>query len=94
VTQCSPKYAFAAESGQESLSQSIKRMSAIMDIVIIAVLEIICAFVFLHGLLRCIKFYMDGEKASENKEFRKMYIMTAVCLVIMLAPSILAGFVR
>jgi hypothetical protein len=69
-------------------------MSAIMDIVIIAVLEIICAFVFLHGLLRCIKFYMDGEKASENKEFRKMYIMTAVCLVIMLAPSILAGFVR
>jgi hypothetical protein len=37
---------------------------------------------------------MDGEKASENKEFRKMYIMTAVCLVIMLAPSILAGFVR
>jgi hypothetical protein len=49
---------------------------------------------FYRKQLRCIKFYMDGEKASENKEFRKMYIMTAVCLVIMLVPSILAGFVR
>ncbi len=58
-----------------------------MDRLIMAVLKIVCAFTFLHGLLRCIKFYNDGEKASENKEFRQMYIMTGISLILMILPG-------
>ena len=49
---------------------------------------ILCAFAFVYGLVFCIQSLMNGEKMSESKQCRNMFLLAGGSLaLLMLLPN-------
>ena len=45
---------------------------------------ILCAFAFVYGLVFCIQSLINGEKMSESKHCRNMFLLAGGCLALLL----------
>lgn len=45
---------------------------------------ILCAFTFVYGLIFCIQSLMNGEKISESRQCRKMFLLAGASLALLL----------
>lgn len=45
---------------------------------------ILCAFTFVYGLIFCIQSLMNGEKISESRQCRNMFLLAGASLALLL----------
>ena len=62
-----------------------REANMIATVLILSVLPtILCAFAFVYGLVFCIQSLMNGEKMSESKHCRNMFLLAGASLALLL----------